>query len=72
MYSIGIKTPTRNEGQMQLVDDFVRKYVKAVTVTDSVFTTWKKYGLNHIMWIRMLGVVLMNLKTHMVVIEMAS
>ena len=39
MYSIGIKTPTRNEGQLQLVDDFVRKYVKAVTVTDSVFTT---------------------------------
>ena len=41
MYSIGIKTPTRNEGQLQLVDNFVRKYVKAVTVTDSVFTTWK-------------------------------
>ena len=32
----------------------------------------KRYGLNHIMWIRMLGVVLMNLKTHMVVIEVAS
>ena len=31
--------PTRNEGQLQLVDDFVRKYVKTVTVTDSVFTT---------------------------------
>ena len=39
MYSIGIKTPTRNEGQLQLVDYFVRKYVKAVTVTNSVFTT---------------------------------
>ena len=43
MYSIGIKTPTRNEGQLQLVDYFVRKYVKAVTVTNSVFTTWKSW-----------------------------
>ena len=43
MYSVGIKTPTRNEGQLQLVDDFVRKYVKTVIVTDSVFTTWKIY-----------------------------
>jgi len=39
MYNIGIKTPTRNEGQLQLVDYFVRKYVKAVTMTDLVFTT---------------------------------
>ena len=39
--SIGIKIPTWDEGHLQLVDDFVRKYVKAVTVTDSVFTTWK-------------------------------
>ena len=39
MYSIGIKTPSRNEGQLQLVDDFVRKYVKALNVSDSVFTT---------------------------------
>ena len=38
MSSIGIKIPTRNEGHLQLVDDFVRKYVKAVTVTDLVFT----------------------------------
>ena len=37
MYSIGIKIPTRNESQS--VDDFVRKYVKAVTVTNLVFTT---------------------------------
>ena len=43
MYSISIKIPIQNEGQLQLVDDFVRKYVKAVTVTDSVFTTWKIY-----------------------------
>ena len=41
MYSIGIKTPTWNEGQLQLVDDFVRKYIMVITVTDSVFTTWK-------------------------------
>ena len=39
MYSISIKIPIQNEGQLQLVDDFVRKYVKAVTVTDSMFTT---------------------------------
>ena len=39
MYSIGIKIPTQNEGQLQLVDDFVRKYVKAVTVIGSMFTT---------------------------------
>ena len=31
----------------------------------------KKYGLNHIMWIRMLEVVLINPKTHMVVIKVA-
>ena len=37
MHSIGIKIPTQNEGQLQLVDDFVRKYVKAVIVTDLVF-----------------------------------
>ena len=38
MCSIGIKIPTQNEGHLQLVDDFVRKYVKTVTVTDLVFT----------------------------------
>ena len=43
MYDIVIKTPTWNEGQLQLVDYFVRKYVKTVTVTDSVFTTWKSW-----------------------------
>ena len=37
MYSIGIKIPTRNEGQLHLFDDFLRKYVEAITVTDSVF-----------------------------------
>ena len=39
MYSIGIKIPKENEGQLQLVYDFIRKYVRAITVTDSVFTT---------------------------------
>ena len=39
MYSIGIKIPTQNEGQLHLFDDFVRKYVKVVIVTDLVFTT---------------------------------
>ena len=29
-------------------------------------------GLNQFLWIRMLGVVLMNSKTHMVVMEVAS
>ena len=37
MYSIVIKIPTRNEGQLHLFDDFVRKYVEAVAVIDSVF-----------------------------------
>ena len=37
MYSIGIKIPTRNEGQLHLFGDFVRKYVEAVTMIDSVF-----------------------------------
>ena len=32
----------------------------------------EKSVLNHILWIRMLGVVLMNSKTHMVVMEVAS
>ena len=32
----------------------------------------EKVVLNHILWIRMLGVVLMNSKTHMVVMEVAS
>ena len=57
---------------MLLVDDFVRKHVKAVTVTNLVFTTTKNFGLNHIPWIRMLGVVFMNSKTHMVVMEVVS
>ena len=39
MYSIGIKIPTQNEGHLQLFDNIVRKYVKAVIVTDSVFST---------------------------------
>ena len=38
MYSIGIKIPTRNEGQLHLFDNFVRKHVKVVNVTDLVFT----------------------------------
>ena len=33
---------------------------------------YEKSGLNHILLIRMLGVVLMNSKTHMVVMEVAS
>ena len=37
MYSIVIKIPTRNEGQLHLFDDFLRKYVEVVIVTDSVF-----------------------------------
>ena len=32
----------------------------------------EKVVLNHILWIRMLGVVLINSKTHMVVMEVAS
>ena len=41
MYSISIKIPIQNEGQLQLVDDFVRKYVKVVTVTDLMSTKRK-------------------------------
>ena len=47
MYSIGKKIPTWNEGHLQLVDDFVRKYVKAVTVTDSMLATWKSCIKSH-------------------------
>ena len=43
MNSIGIKIPTWNEGHLQLFDDFMRKCVKAATVTDFVFTTWKSW-----------------------------
>ena len=32
----------------------------------------ENFGLNHIPWIRMLGVVFMNSKTHMVVMEVVS
>ena len=38
VYSIGIKIRTRNEGHLQLFDDFMRICVKAANVTDSVFT----------------------------------
>ena len=61
-----------NKGQLHLFDDFVKKYVKTVTVTDLVFTTWKKSVLNHFLWIRILGVVFINSKTHMVVMEVVS
>ena len=71
MYSIGIKTPTRNEGQLQLVDDFVRKHVKVVTMTDLVFTTRKicikSYSVN-----QDARSSFMNSKTHMVVMEVVS
>ena len=39
MYSIGIKIPTQIKGHLQLFDDFMRKCVKVVTMTDSVFIT---------------------------------
>ena len=32
----------------------------------------EKFGLNHFLWIRLLGVVFMNFKTHMVVMEVVS
>ena len=41
MCSIGIKILKCNEDQLQLVDDFVRTYAEAVTVTDLMFTTRK-------------------------------
>ena len=41
MYSIGIKIPKWNGGQLLLVDDFVRTCAEAVIVTDLVFTTRK-------------------------------
>ena len=71
MYSIGIKIPKWNGGQLLLVDDFVRTCAEAVIVTDLVFTTRKNW-INHILWIRMLRVVFMNSKTHMVLIEVVS
>ena len=63
MYSIGIKIPTWNEGHLQLFDDFMRKCVKAAIVTH------EKIGLNYILWIWMLAIVLMNYKTHTIVME---
>ena len=43
MYSIGIKIPKWNEGQLLLVDDFVRTEAETVTVTDLMSTTRKLY-----------------------------
>ena len=41
MYSIGIKIPKWYEGQLLLVDDFVRTYAEAVTMTNLMSTTRK-------------------------------
>ena len=41
MYSIGIKIPKWNEGQLLLVDDFVKTYAEVVTVTNLMSTTRK-------------------------------
>jgi len=71
MYNIGIKIPTRNEGHLQLFDDFVRKVLK-LSQWQIRCLQHEKTSLNHILWIRMLGVVLMNSKTHMVVMEVVS
>ena len=48
---------------MLFVSDFVRICTKAVSVTDFMFQQ-ENYVLNHIMWIKRLGVVFMNSKTH--------
>ena len=40
-YSIGLKIPKWSEGQLLLVDDFVRTYAEIVTVTDLMSTTRK-------------------------------
>ena len=56
---------------MLFVSDFVRICTKAVSVTDFMFQQ-ENYVLNHIMWIKRLGVVFMNSKTHMVVMEVVS
>ena len=41
MCSIGIKIPNWNEGQLHLVDDFVRIYAETVTATDLLSTARK-------------------------------
>ena len=41
MFSIGIKIPRWNEGQLLLVDEFVRTYAKTVTMTDLMSATRK-------------------------------
>ena len=41
MYSIGIKIPKWSEGQLLLVDDFVRTYAETAIVTDLMSTTGK-------------------------------
>ena len=48
---------------MLFVGDFVRICTKAVSVTDFMFQQ-ENYVLNHIMWIKRLGVVFMNSQTH--------
>ena len=48
---------------MLFVSDFVRICTKAVSVTDFMFQQ-ENYVLNHIMWIKRLGVVFMNSQTH--------
>ena len=53
---------------MLFVDDLVRICTEAVSVTDLMLQQ-EKYVLNHILWIRMLGVVFMNSKTHIVIME---
>ena len=41
MYSIGIKIPKWNKGQLLLVDNLVRTYAETINVTDLMSTTRK-------------------------------
>ena len=43
MFSIGIKISRWNEGQLLLIDEFVRTYAETVTLTDLMFATRKTY-----------------------------
>ena len=38
MYSIGIKTPTRNEGHLQLLDIFIKNIIFILTL---IYVNWE-------------------------------
>ena len=70
-YSIGIKTPYKMKANCKYLMILWEDMLK-LSLWQILCLQHEKSRLNHILWIRMLGVVLMNSKTHMVVMEVAS